>query len=113
MGGKWHVHVIVDDFSHYSWVYFLVRKDEVFSRFRSLALRLFKEFSSALKAIHSDNSTEFKNYLFDAFYIEHGIEHQFFAPRIPQQNGMVERKNRTLVEMARTMLDEYRTPRKF
>ena len=56
---------------------------------------------------------EFRNYLFGAFCLEHGIEHQFFAPCIPQQNGVVERKNRTLVKMARMMLDEHRTPRKF
>ena len=66
-----------------------------------------------MKAIRSDNGTKFKNYLFDAFYLEHGIEHRFCAPRVPQQNGVVERNNRTLVEMARTMLDEHRTPRKF
>ena len=112
-GGKWYVLVIVDDYSRYSWVFFLVSKDEVFSHFRSLALRLFTELPGALKAIRSDNGTEFKNYLFDAFCLEHGIEHQYSAPRVPQQNGVVERKNRTLVEMARTMLDEHRTPRRF
>jgi methylphosphotriester-DNA--protein-cysteine methyltransferase len=42
-----------------------------------------------------------------------GLEHQFFSPYVPQQNGVVERKNRTLVEKARTMLDEHRTPRKY
>jgi transposase InsO family protein len=49
----------------------------------------------------------------DGFCLEHGIEQQFSAPRVPQQNGVVERKNRTLVEMARTMLDEHETPRRF
>ena len=84
----------------------------MFTHFRSLALRLFKELLGALKAICSDNGTEFKNYLFDAFY-EHRIELQFSAPCVPQQNGVVERKNRTFVEMARTMLDEHMTPRRF
>ena len=95
------------------WVFFLVSKDEVFMHFRSLALRLFKEQEGALCAIRSDNGTEFKNASFDAFCRDHGIEHEFFAPRVPQQNGVVERKNRTVVEMARTMLDEHRTPRRF
>ena len=81
--------------------------------FRSLALRLFKEQEGALRAIRSDNGTEFKNASFDAFCRDHGIDHQFSAPRVPQQNGVVERKNRTLVEMARTMLEEHRTPRRF
>ena len=93
--------------------FFLVSKDEVFSHFWSLVLRLFKELPGALKAIRSDNGTEFKNYLFDAFCLKHGIEHQFSGPHVPQYNSVVERKNITLVEMARTMFDEHRTPRRF
>jgi transposase InsO family protein len=76
-------------------------------------LRLNNEYPNCLKAIRSDNVTEFRNASFDGFCREHGIEQQFSAPRIPQQNGVVERKNRTLVEMARTMLDEHGTPRRF
>ena len=83
-GEKWYVLIIVDDFFRYSWVFFLVSKDEVFSHFQSLALRLFKKLSSALKAIRIHNCTEFKNYLFDAFFLEHGIKHQFSALRVPQ-----------------------------
>jgi hypothetical protein len=71
------------------------------------------EHPNCLKAIHSDNRTEFRNVSFDEFYLEHEIYQQFSVPPIPQQNGVVERKNRTLVEMARTMLDEHRTPRRF
>jgi hypothetical protein len=66
-----------------------------------------------LKVIRNDNGTEFRNVSFDEFCLEHGIDQQFFAPRVPQQNGVMERKNRTLVEMARMMLDEHRTPRCF
>jgi transposase InsO family protein len=66
-----------------------------------------------LKAIRSDNGTEFRNASFDGFCLELGIKQQFSAPRVPQQNGVVERKNHTLVEMARTMLDEHGTPRRF
>ena len=72
-GGKWYVLVIVDDFSHYSWVFFLARKDEVFMHFWSLALRLFKEQEGALRAIRSDNGTEFKNASFDAFCRDHAL----------------------------------------
>jgi hypothetical protein len=78
-----------------------------------LALRLNNEHPNCLKAIHSDNGTEFRNASFDEFFHEHGIDLQFSAPRVPQQNGVVEQKNHTLVEMARTMLDEHRTPRRF
>jgi transposase InsO family protein len=84
MRGKWYVLVIVDDYSRYSWVFFLENKDEVFEHFRSLALRLNNEHPNRLKAIHSDNGTEFINAPFDEFCLEHGIDQQFFAPHVPQ-----------------------------
>jgi transposase InsO family protein len=90
MGGKWYVLVIVDDYSHYSWVFFLEIKDEVFEHFRSLALRLNNEHPNFLKAIRSDNGTKFRNASFDEFCLEHGTDQHFFAPRIPQQNRVME-----------------------
>jgi transposase InsO family protein len=113
MGGKWYVLVIIDDYSHYSWVFFLESKDEVFEHFRSLALRLNNEHPNYLEVIHSDNETEFNNASFDQLCLEHGIDQPFSTARVPQQNGVMERKNRTLVEMSRTMLDEHRIPRCF
>jgi transposase InsO family protein len=113
MGGKWYVLVIVDDYSCYSWVFFLKSKDEVFKHFQILALRLNNEHSNYLKVIHSDNETEFRNASFDQFCLEHGVDKQFSTPRVPQQNGVTELKNHTLVEMARMMLDEHKTPRRF
>ena len=113
MGGKWYVLVIVDDYSRYSCVFFLESKHQVFEHFRLLALRLNNEHPNCLKAIRSDNGTEFRNGSFNEFCLEHGIDQQFSAPRVPQQNGVVERKNCTLVEMARMMLDEHRSPRRF
>jgi transposase InsO family protein len=74
MGDKWYVLVVVDDYSCYSWVFFLERKDEVFEHFRSLALRLNNEHPNCLKAIHSGNGTEFRNASFDEFCLEHGID---------------------------------------
>jgi transposase InsO family protein len=73
MGGKWYVLVIVDDYSRYSWVFFLESRDEVFEHFQSLALRLNNEHPNCLKAIHSDNGTELRNAPFDEFCLEHGI----------------------------------------
>jgi hypothetical protein len=63
--------------------------------------------------IISDNGTEFKNTEVEDYLDEEGIKHEFWAPYTPQQNGVVERKNRTLIEMARTMLDEYTTSERF
>jgi transposase InsO family protein len=112
-GGKWYILVIVDDYSRYSWVFFLVSKDEVFKHFRLLVLRLNNKHPNCLKVIRSDNGTEFRNVCFYEFCLEHGINQQFSVPHVPQQNRVMERKNHTLVEMARTMLDEHRTPRHF
>ncbi|XP_066334528.1 uncharacterized protein [Miscanthus floridulus] len=113
-GGKWYVLIVVDDFSRYSWVFFLESKDEAFSHVHDLVLKLKNELSNnAVRAIRSDNGTEFKNSRMKAFCSEQGLDHQFSSPYVPPQNGVVERKNRTLVEMARTMLDEHKTPRRF
>jgi transposase InsO family protein len=113
IGGKWYVLIIVDDYSWYSWVFFLERKDEVFEHFRSLVLKLNNEHPNCLKAICSDTGIEFRNASFNQFCLEHGVDQQFFAPRVPEQNRVMEQKNRTLVDMARMMLDEHRTPRRF
>jgi hypothetical protein len=84
MGDKWYVLFIVDNYSRYSWVFFLKSKDEMFEHFQSLALRLNNEHPNCLKVIRSDNGTEFRNASFDEFYLEHGTDQQFSVPRIPQ-----------------------------
>jgi transposase InsO family protein len=77
MGGKWYVLVIVDDYSRYSWVFFLESKDDVFEHFQSFTLRLNNEHPNCLKALCSDNGTEYRNASFDVFCLEHGIDQQF------------------------------------
>ncbi|KAL8109987.1 hypothetical protein AgCh_025917 [Apium graveolens] len=66
-----------------------------------------------VKIIRSDNGTEFKNSNMEEFCKEHGIKQEFSAPRTPQQNGVVERKNMTLIKVAQTMLDEAKLPTYF
>jgi transposase InsO family protein len=108
-GGKWYVLLIVDDYSRYAWVFFLADKGETFGFVRDLILRLKKErHGDAARAIRSDNGSEFKNSHFETFGRDLGLEHQFSSPYVACQNGVVERKNRSLCEMARTMRDEYR-----
>ena len=105
--------VIVDDFSRYTWVFFLRDKSitqEVFKRFAKKAQN---EYDVTIKHVRSDNGTEFKNTHIEDFLDDNGITHEFSAAYTPQQNGVVERKNRTLIEMARTMLSEYKTPIRF
>jgi transposase InsO family protein len=113
-GLKWFVLVVVDDYSRYAWVFFVEDKVETFGFDRDLVLRLRNErHGDAIRAIRSDNGSEFKNTHFETFRHDLGLEHQFSSLYTSPQNGVVERKNRTLCEIARTMLDEHRTPRRF
>jgi transposase InsO family protein len=66
-----------------------------------------------VKKIRSDNESEFKNLQVEEYLEEEGIKHEFSAPYTPQQNGVVERKNKMLIDMARTMLGEYKTLEQF
>nr|CAE04887.3 OSJNBa0042I15.9 [Oryza sativa Japonica Group] len=109
IGGNKYGFVIVDDFSCFTWVYFLHDKSEaqdVFKRFTKQAQNLY---DLTIKRVRSDNGGEFKNTQVEEFLDEEGIKHEFSAPYDPPQNGIVERKNRTLIEAARAMLDEYKT----
>jgi hypothetical protein len=74
MDDKWYDLVIVDDYSRWSWVFFLGSNDKVSEHFRSLTLRLNNEHSNCLKAIRSDNETEFRNVSFDKFCLEHDVD---------------------------------------
>jgi hypothetical protein len=77
MGGKWYVLVIIDDYSRYSWIFFLESKDEVFENFQSLALRLNNEHPNYLKAIRNDNDTEFRNAFLMSFVLSMGLISSF------------------------------------
>ena len=103
-GGARYMFVLVDDYSRFTWTLFLRSKNEVYSRFSELVPMLEKSLNSTLRAIRSDHGTEFENGEMLSFCRDRGISHNFSAPRTPQQNGVVERKNRTLEDMARTML---------
>jgi transposase InsO family protein len=74
-----------------------------------LLKRAQNEFDAKVKKIRSDNGTEFKNTQVEDYLDEEGIKNEFSAPYTLQQNGVAERKNRSLIEMTRTMLDEYKT----
>jgi transposase InsO family protein len=71
------------------------------------------EFELKVEKIRSDNASKFKNLLVEEYLEEEGIKHEFSAPYTLQQNGVVERKNMTLIDMARTMLGEYKMPERF
>ncbi|XP_075099216.1 uncharacterized protein LOC142176057 [Nicotiana tabacum] len=103
-GGKRYIFVIVDDYSRFTWTLFLKTKDETFEICIAFVKKIPVKMESKVACIRSDHGTEFDNAKFNDFCNENRITHNFSAPRTPQQNGVVERKNRTLKEMARTML---------
>ena len=100
--------MIVDGYTRYAWVFFLVDKSDVFATFKSFIKDIHNEFETTIKRVRSDNGSEFKNTRIDEF----GIRHQFLAKYTPQLNGLVERK-RTLIDMARSMLTEYNASHSF
>ena len=110
IGGNKYGLVIVDDFSRFTWVFFLQDKSEAQGIVKKFIRRAQNEYELKIKHVRSDNGSEFRNTNVEEFLDEEGIKHEFSAPYTPQQNGIVERKNRTLIEAARTMLDEYKTP---
>jgi hypothetical protein len=103
----------VDDYSRFTWVFFLQEKSQTQETLKGFLRWAQNEFGLRIKKIRSDNGTEFKNSQIEGFLEEEGIKHEFSSPYTPQQNGVVERKNRTLLDMARTMLDEYKTQDRF
>ncbi|KAK1612343.1 hypothetical protein QYE76_036016 [Lolium multiflorum] len=113
LGGSKYGLVIVDDYSRYSWVFLLKSKDETHREFITFAKKAQHMYESEIKEIRTDNGTEFKNYTMQEFVDDEGIKHEFSVPYTPQQNGVVERKNRTIIEMARTMLSEFNSPHNF
>nr|GEU66398.1 putative ribonuclease H-like domain-containing protein [Tanacetum cinerariifolium] len=96
--------VITDDYSRFTWVFFLATKDETSPIIKTFITGLENQLSLMVKVIRSDNRTEFKNSNLNQFCGLKGIKREFSVPMTPQQNGIVERKNRTLIEAARTIL---------
>ncbi|KAK1415074.1 hypothetical protein QVD17_30844 [Tagetes erecta] len=110
IGKKSYCFVIIDDFTRFSWVYFLHVKSETAELLKEFIVKVENQLDCKVKTLRSDNGTEFKNTNVDLFCAEKGIARQFSAPRTPQQNGVAERKNRTLIEAARSMLADAKIP---
>ncbi|GJZ46719.1 retrovirus-related pol polyprotein from transposon TNT 1-94 [Tanacetum coccineum] len=104
INGKKYILVIVDDYSRFTWVKFLRSKDETPVFVINLLKQLQVSLNKTVRFVRTDNGTEFVNKNLTDFYESVGITHEKTVPRTPQQNGVVERRNRTLVEAARTML---------
>jgi transposase InsO family protein len=90
-------------------VFFLQDKSETQEVLKKFSRRAQNKFDAKVKKIISDNGTKFKNTQVEDFLDVGGIKHEFSTPYIPQRNGVAERKYRTLIEITRTRLDEYKT----
>ncbi|GJY10009.1 putative ribonuclease H-like domain-containing protein [Tanacetum coccineum] len=105
--------VVTDDFSRFSWVFFLATKDETSGILKTFITEIENQLDHKVKVIRCDNGTEFKNSVMNQFCKIKGIKREFTVARTPQQNGIAERRNRTLIEAARTMLVDSNLPTTF
>ncbi|GKA24849.1 retrovirus-related pol polyprotein from transposon TNT 1-94 [Tanacetum coccineum] len=113
INGKKYILVIVDDYSRYTWTLFLRSKDETPEVLKDFLTMIQRNLQAQVITVRTDRGTEFLNKTLHAYFKEEGIEHQTSTPRTPEQNGVVERRNRTLVEAARTMLSASKLPLSF
>ncbi|GJT40611.1 ribonuclease H-like domain-containing protein [Tanacetum coccineum] len=105
--------VVTDDYSRFTWVFFLTTKDETSEVLKNFIKEIENLVDKKVKIIRSDNGIEFKNKVMDDFCREKGIKREYSVARTPQQNGVAERRNRTLIEAARTMLADSKLPTTF
>ena len=103
----------IDDKTRYVWVYFLKSKDQVFEKFLEWKTMVEKSTGRKLKAIRTDNGGEFTSKEFEAHLTTEGVRHEVTISKNPEQNGVAERMNRTLVETARSILVNANLPHRF
>src|SRR5438270_4058852 len=101
IGGNRYFLTFIDDYSRKTWIYFLKQKSKVFSCFKNFKAFVEKQSGYKLKTIRSDQGGEYIDRSFQDYLKELGIRHQFPTRSTPQQNGIAERKNRTIMELAR------------
>jgi len=104
IGQRQYVLTFIDDKTRRAWVYLLKSKDETFERFKIWKAEAENQTGKKLKVLRSDNGGEYLSKRFAEFRELHGVQHQTTTPHTPQQNGVAERYNRTLMDMVRSML---------
>ncbi|GJZ19945.1 putative ribonuclease H-like domain-containing protein, partial [Tanacetum coccineum] len=110
---KMYYLVVTDDYSRFSWVFFLATKDKTSGIFKAFIRGIENQINHRVKIIRCDNGTEFKNMEMNRFCVMKRIKREFSIARTPQQNEVAERKNRTLIEAAKTMLADLKLPTTF
>ena len=93
-----------------SWVYFLKHKSEVFDVFVKFCNMILAQFYTHIQILCYDNGGEYVSLTMKQFIHEHGMIRQTTCPNTPKQNGVAERKNRTLLEMSRALMFEFHVP---
>ncbi|GKC09196.1 zinc finger, CCHC-type containing protein [Tanacetum coccineum] len=111
--GKKYIFLLVDDYSRYMWVYFLSTKDQAFDTFKEYKKTIENELRTTLKMLRTDRGGEFTSNEFTQYCKENGIARQLTAPYSPQQNGVVERRNRTIMSTTRCMMKATNMPQNF
>ena len=112
-GQNWYFLIFVDDFTRMTLVFLLKEKSEAFEVFRRFKAMVENQSNHRIKVLRSDLRGEFTSKSFNRFCKEHGIRRQLTAAYSPQQNGVAERKNRTIMEIAKAMLKEKGVPNIF
>ncbi|GLU09096.1 hypothetical protein SLE2022_259720 [Rubroshorea leprosula] len=112
-GGKRYFITFIDDFSRKTWVYFLQQKSEALMAFKSFKVFVEKEAGSQIQVLRTDCGGEYNSHEFANFCETHGIKRQLTAAYTPQQNGVCERKNRTILNMVRSLLKKSSIPKNF
>jgi len=103
----------IDDFSRKTWIYLLNEKSEAFNKFKDFKTLIEKEAGTSIKCLRTDRGGEFNSKELTEFCNEHGINRQLTTAYTPQQNGVAERKNRTIMNMVRSMLNAKQLPKEF
>lgn len=111
-GSRYYV-IFIDDYSRWCDVTFIKNKTEVLEAFKNYKARVERQTSRKIKYLQSDNGREFVNNEFDNFLKREGIQRRLTAPHTPQQNGIAERSNRTIIEMAKCLLKQGNMELKF
>lgn len=104
IGGSRYFMLFIDDFSRMTYIYFLKTKDEALTCFQQYKAEVENQLNRSIKILRSDNGKEFCNKRFNDFLKSHGIVHHKTNPYTPEQNGLSERFNRTIVEKAKCLL---------
>ena len=104
--GDKYTMLFVDDYSRMMTIMFLKQKSDAFQMFKWFLARVEKETCKSLKCLRLDRGGEFTSNEFEMFYNDRGIKRQTSAPRTPPQNGIVERRNRYIMDYARTLMME-------